>query len=109
MHQAGARFGSNLLLRLVELLAVPALVALLWFVAGAAEPRVDDGIALLTATAHGDMRTLRAQLRRLGSIDAPDAFGTTPLLAAVRSGNHEAVRYLLANGANVNQCQPAYG
>ena len=54
----------------------------------------DEEMALVNALlgAHGD------------HVNAPDSQGRTPLLAAVRMGHHEAVRLLLAVGADASAC-----
>jgi ankyrin repeat protein len=49
-----------------------------------------------------NMTALRALSPRITSVDMQDNNGATPLIFAVRYGRMDAVRYLLANGADPN-------
>lgn len=60
------------------------------------------------ASARGDMKTLRAVLDKVPSVEAldykpPTTLGWTPLLEAAAHGQAEVAKLLLAHGANVNK------
>lgn len=63
----------------------------------------DGGTPLHTAAAAGDIGRIRSELALpCPDTNTGDIHGDTPLLRAVDSGQLEAVRLLIGNGANVN-------
>jgi ankyrin repeat protein len=71
-----------------------------------ANPRVVDSLKMTTLTAAtfgNDIDTIRQFIKAGVDVNAADAAqGFTPLMHAAQNGNLEAVKLLLANGANVN-------
>jgi len=61
------------------------------------------------ASAVGDIRAMKILLDYEADINAKTEFDTTPLLHAVYSGKLEAVRLLVARGANVNAPDGVWG
>ncbi|MCL4183934.1 MAG: ankyrin repeat domain-containing protein [Burkholderiaceae bacterium] len=59
--------------------------------------------SLAAAAAQGDLDGIRRALADGAAIEAPDAEGVTPLIAAIRAGRIEAVRLLLEAGADPNR------
>ncbi len=57
---------------------------------------------LLAAAAQGDAAQIRAQLLKGETPDVRDAYGRTPLHVAAYGAHHEAMRLLVAAGANPN-------
>jgi len=57
---------------------------------------------LHAAAAHGDAATIKALATKGAPIDARDARGRTPLHVAAHGGAHNAMRALVAAGANPN-------
>ena len=62
----------------------------------------DDG-SVFSASAKGDLETLKALMKNDVSVHDRDAEGWTPLLFASFFGQTETVRWLLENGADPNQ------
>jgi len=58
--------------------------------------------ALMFAARAGDLASAKHLVAAGARLDEPDAFGTTPLVMAVHSGNVELIAYLLRRGADVN-------
>ena len=56
---------------------------------------------LVEAAARGDLTTLQHCLTRI-SVNAPDRYGETALMAAAENGQPEVVKFLLANGARAD-------
>jgi hypothetical protein len=61
------------------------------------------GINLFQAACHsGNLELIRFFYENQADINAPDGWGESPLIHAIRSGSAESVTYLLAHGANPN-------
>jgi uncharacterized protein len=58
--------------------------------------------ALLGAAARGDLPTVKALIKKGVAVNAKDASGQTPLMAAVLGGQAPVARFLLAKGADPN-------
>ena len=54
------------------------------------------------ASDYGQVDVLNFLVSKGANIEAKDAFGITPLLAAVYEGHDNAVRFLVSKGANKN-------
>lgn len=57
---------------------------------------------LLAAAARGDAAQIKSALSRGEKADVRDAYGRTPLHVAAYGGHHDAMRALVAGGANPN-------
>ncbi len=69
-----------------------------------AKPDVDGGVSLVHLVAEkGPVSVLPALLAYPGQLERLDASGQTPLMAAARADNGEAVRLLLAHDADPNR------
>lgn len=60
---------------------------------------------LLTASSHGDRRTIQSLLDAGANVNTCDNENNTPLLLAVEYGDANIVKLLLKAGADVNACQ----
>ena len=57
---------------------------------------------LFAAAATGDLRTIAATTTKDSPVDARDGHGRTPLIVAAYTGRHDAMRALVAAGADPN-------
>jgi hypothetical protein len=67
---------------------------------GIDEAQVTELLSL--AARHGQVEAMEVLFEAGASPTAPDKRGRTPLMAAVQSGNPEAIRFLIDTGADVN-------
>jgi ankyrin repeat protein len=84
--------------------AVTAVLGLSWY-AQSHVPRLPEpylSSEMTDALQHRDLNAFAAKVDALASVDERDEDGLTPLLASVQLGDIEAVRYLLARGADPN-------
>lgn len=68
----------------------------------AGETHDDDATALFRAVASGDLRQVRASLRKVESIEIVEETGATPLMIAASWGHRDIVQLLLDKGARTD-------
>lgn len=59
--------------------------------------------AMIQACGRGDIRSIRRLMKNVTHIDDENNKGTTPLLAAITSGQMEAAQALIGQGADINR------
>jgi ankyrin repeat protein len=88
------------------LVMVAAVLGASWYVEcrGAKSPEAYLSSPMTVALRHRDLEAFARRIDALASVDERDEDGMTPLLAAIQLDNVPAVAYLLARGADPNQC-----
>jgi len=85
----------------------PACLALSLALAGAADPKLNDG--LRDAARKGELENVKSLIAKGAEVNAASEFGATALLFAADGGHTDVVKLLLVSGADVNQKDTTYG
>jgi uncharacterized protein len=97
MNLARIIMGSVIILCITAGLAIPTYAQV---PPSSAEAQLYTG--LLAAAARGDATEIKALIAKGEKLDVRDAYGRAPLHVATHRGHHEAMRALVAAGANPN-------